>query len=244
MPGRLVVVGDVHGCLGELERLLEAVRPGREDRLWFAGDLVNRGPRSVDVVRLARELGASTVMGNHDERHVRHREHLRLAAKDPRVRPPRPPSRGFLEVHETLSDADVDWLARAPAVARLGGKWVLVHAGLLPGRPIDDPLHPTTLRYVDRRTLALMSLEEHREHPRRAVHWSALWDGPWRVVYGHHARPGIVEHPRAFGIDTGAVYGGKLTAAIVEDPGRDRRPRYVQVEAERAWATHVAWGPA
>ncbi len=241
MSARTIVIGDVHGCLAELERLLDAVRPGRGDRLWFAGDLVNRGPHSAGVVRLARELGASTVIGNHDERHVRHREHLRLAAKDPRLHWSREPSPDFLAVHETLSDEDVDWLGRAPTIARLGGGWVLVHAGLLPGRPLESPLHPTTLRYVDRRTLEPVSLDEQREHPRRAVHWSERWEGPWKVIYGHHARPDLAVGPRAFGIDTGAVYGGSLTAAILEDVERDRRPRFVQVPASRAHATHVAW---
>ena len=62
-------VGDVQGCYDEFRQLLDAIRfDANSDRLWLVGDLVNRGPDSVSVVRFVRSLGASaiTVLGNHD----------------------------------------------------------------------------------------------------------------------------------------------------------------------------------
>jgi bis(5'-nucleosyl)-tetraphosphatase (symmetrical) len=118
-------IGDIQGCHDELVELLDLIGfdPAR-DRLWFVGDLVNRGPGSLQTLRLVKQLGdaAVTVLGNHDF-HL-----LRLAA-------------GFGDEHhdDTLRavldapdrDELIDWLAQRPLAYR-EGKWLLVHAGIVP----------------------------------------------------------------------------------------------------------------
>ncbi|MBV0934485.1 symmetrical bis(5'-nucleosyl)-tetraphosphatase [Marinobacterium weihaiense] len=61
-------IGDIQGCYDELMQLLDRIGFSDEDRLWLTGDLVNRGPRSLDTLRFVRQLGdrACTVLGNHD----------------------------------------------------------------------------------------------------------------------------------------------------------------------------------
>ncbi|HAD30751.1 MAG TPA: diadenosine tetraphosphatase, partial [Methylophaga sp.] len=63
-------IGDVQGCFDELIKLLEVVRfDPQQDQIWLAGDLVNRGPKSLDTLRFVRQLGeqsAKVVLGNHD----------------------------------------------------------------------------------------------------------------------------------------------------------------------------------
>ena len=241
MPGRTILIGDVHGCLRELEALLVELRPGRADTVWFLGDLVDRGPDSAGVVRRVRELGAGLVLGNHDEKHLRYRRHLVRRAAEPDYRIPMTPSEHFLEVHRSLSEEDLAWLGKAPVVVRLSDAWVLVHGGLMPGRPLGRPLRPLNLRYLHRRTGRALSLEEANASPADAIHWSDRWRGPWRVVYGHDAQPEAVARRLTLGIDTGVVYGGKLTAAVLESLDRDAQPRLVQVKAERAWHEHPRW---
>ena len=121
-------IGDLQGCLVELETLLERIdfSPGR-DRLWFVGDLVNRGPASLEALRFVTGLGddAHVVLGNHDL-HL-----LAIARGGARLR------RGDQALQEILDAPDrerlLDWLQTRPLLhhdAAVG--WTMVHAALPP----------------------------------------------------------------------------------------------------------------
>lgn len=121
------VIGDVQGCFAALQALLGAIafRRGR-DRLWFAGDLVNRGPASLDVLRFVRALGddAVCVLGNHDL-HL-----LAVAAGAARLKP-----RDTLAAVLAAPDREglLEWLRARPLFHYDAGlNWACVHAGLLP----------------------------------------------------------------------------------------------------------------
>jgi hypothetical protein len=230
---RTIVIGDVHGCLLELRELLEAVAPAPGDRLVFLGDLLDRGPDPVGVLRLVRSLGAECVLGNHEEKHLRYAAHEARRQADPRYRNPmRPFDPKRAAEHASLTRDDLLWLAALPRWIVLGGRWVAVHGGLLPGLPLSaqPPDWAVKLRYVD---------AAGRPVPREAGdlgtpgvrRWAEAWTGPDSVVYGHfpvgngaprrdEPRPGVV----CLGIDTGCVYGGALTALVLPSvPSRDAR---------------------
>ncbi len=119
-------IGDVQGCYDSLCRLLErcAFDPVA-DRLWLVGDVVNRGPKSLETLRLVRSLGeaALTVLGNHDLYLLMAAEGgAKLRAKDDTLQPVLDaPDAGEL----------LDWLRRQP-LCHTEGEYCLVHAGLLP----------------------------------------------------------------------------------------------------------------
>jgi bis(5'-nucleosyl)-tetraphosphatase (symmetrical) len=124
-------IGDVQGCFASLEKLLEAIRfdPGT-DQLWFVGDLVNRGPDSVSVLRYVKGLGpaAVVVLGNHD---------LHLLA----VWAGAVPSRHKDTFHDVLQAPDrhdlLEWLRSRPLLHQ-SDELVLLHAGLLPQWTVEQ----------------------------------------------------------------------------------------------------------
>lgn len=118
-------IGDVQGCRSVLDRLLRRIEfnPDR-DRLWFAGDLVNRGPDSLGVLRFVRSLGdgAVTVLGNHD---------LHLLSRSLGTRRARASDTLASVLRARDRDELLEWLRRRPLVHR-EHDLVLVHAGLAP----------------------------------------------------------------------------------------------------------------
>ena len=126
-------IGDVQGCFDELQALLERVGFSRaHDRLWFVGDLVNRGPKSLEVLRFVRELGdrAVVVLGNHDLHLLTQHEGFERKRKDDT----------FTDVLGAPEAKQlVDWVRTRPLMHVEGG-WAMVHAGLLPQWSIGKSL--------------------------------------------------------------------------------------------------------
>ncbi len=126
-------IGDIQGCMASLERLLALIdfSPGR-DQLWLVGDLVNRGPRSLDVLRWASQHDSSIVcvLGNHDI-------HLLARAVGSAAAKPRDTLDDVLSARDR--DRLIDWLRHRP-LAHAEGSWLLVHAGLHPQWTADDAL--------------------------------------------------------------------------------------------------------
>ena len=252
-------IGDVQGSYAELRALLEAFRFDRaKDRLWFVGDLVNRGPASLATLRFVRDLGdrALTVLGNHD---------LHLLAL----------AHGFVESSEDDTLGDViaapdrgellDWLRRRPMI-HAEENYTLVHAGLLPqwevakarslaaevetelrgphyreflkalygSRPerwADDLSGPDRLRVIvnamtrmrfctPEGLMEFRTKGETAEAPDGYLPW---FDVPGRksagsvVICGHWSALGLRLAPNLLALDSGCVWGGRLSAVRLED---------------------------
>jgi bis(5'-nucleosyl)-tetraphosphatase (symmetrical) len=256
-------IGDLQGCHDELRRLLAAIRfSPAADHLWFTGDLVNRGPKSLDCLRFVKSLGdrAITVLGNHDL-------HLLAVAHNADAKKRRDTLDEVL--HAKDRDELLAWLRQQPLAhhdARFG---LLVHAGLLPEWDLakvlalareaqamlrspdadeflrdkmygDEPDRwSESLRGWDRLRLVINAFTRMRyctddgainldfkgkpgDEPAGLTPWFAMpkrktADVP--ICFGHWSTLGRVrwEKHNVHGLDTGAVWGGKLTALRLDD---------------------------
>jgi bis(5'-nucleosyl)-tetraphosphatase (symmetrical) len=258
----IYAIGDVQGCDAELGALLKAIRFSADrDRLWFVGDLVNRGPESLATLRRVRALGdaATVVLGNHDL-------HL-LAVALGQAR-----SRVDDTLEDILSAPDRDdlleWLRHRPLLHHDEDlNLLLLHAGLAPqwdlttaqscAREVEYALRQapkrlfeqlygdeparwderlagaarlrfavncfTRLRYVDADgRLALRAKGSPKKSQTQSLMpWfeapGVRWRGP-RVVFGHWSTLGFFRNDDVVGLDTGCVWGGRLTALRLDQP--------------------------
>lgn len=218
MNGRLIAIGDIHGCHQEFAELLAKLDLAKEDRLILLGDLVNRGPDSCKVIDLAREHKALSLLGNHELRLL----NFRRTGDTKFVKE----SDG--ETSEKLRPEDWDYLEAMPLTHHEPElDFVFVHGGFLPSQPWQKQSANvvTRIQVIDRD-----GEPRKRADVPDAPAWADLWSGPPFVVYGHTPRPEIYKLKWSVGIDTGCVMGGHLTAFELPEK------RFTQVKAkQRYW---------
>ncbi|PID63029.1 MAG: diadenosine tetraphosphatase [Gammaproteobacteria bacterium] len=255
-------IGDVHGCYDELMQLLERLAfDRRHDRLIFVGDLINRGPKSLDVLRFVRDLGeaAEVVLGNHD---------ISLLAYAWGVYHGR--GSDYPEILRAAdSEALLDWLRHRPLLLHdEASQAFVVHAGIPPrwslkkaqkqARKAEKVLRGNKaekfLRYAygkredtwqadyskyDKFRYRLNGFARIRycevngepnfqdkcplgQQPRHLLPWFSVRqhmqnDGDARIVFGHWAALGYCAQDQVICLDSGCVWGGKLTAVCLEN---------------------------
>jgi Calcineurin-like phosphoesterase len=197
--GRTIVIGDIHGCYDELIGLLEKVALASDDRVVAVGDLTVKGPKSRSVLDLfSSDPRFSSVIGNHDLALVRHWQGEKNALTPVQAK-------ASTEL-KTEDNRYFRYLASLPFLIDLHSH-VVIHAGLRPGvalnkQSVDD--------LVELRTLG-----EDRTS-RAGTPWYEVYEGPATALFGHWpaAQPRLSKH--AIGLDTGCVYGGQLTAYLLD----------------------------
>ncbi len=158
-------IGDIQGCFSTLQRLLERIGfDPRRDRLWLVGDLVNRGPSSVEVLRWARALGdrVVAVLGNHDLKLLAVASGTWRGGAGDTID-------GVLDAPDR--EALLEWVRHRP-LAHAEGGWLMIHAGLSPAWTAAEAVAlAAEAQAVIRSADAPALFASLKEHPPRA------WDG-------------------------------------------------------------------
>lgn len=221
---RIYAVGDVHGCLVELKRLVEAINHDRKNHngpatFIFLGDLVDRGPDSAGVIDflLSNPLpNGETIflMGNHEEFLLgcydgatdRQADWLRHGGIDTLASYGIPReavfSRDFdlvAAMRHAIPEEHADFLRKFRNSA-IFGDYFFAHAGIRPGVPLDEQA-PHDLRWI------------------RSEFTSSTADHGVVVVHGHSVVPNVERRPNRIGVDTGCYRTGRLSAVVLTGDG-------------------------
>jgi bis(5'-nucleosyl)-tetraphosphatase (symmetrical) len=254
---RTIFIGDVHGCLAELRELCGKLGLSKtSDTIVFQGDLVDRGPDPVGVVRFVRldlaEYVRKGIKGNHEEKALRWLRHEDKVAAGKQANNPMKPVRPERQAEwRGLSAEDRTFLADQPLTMEfdIGGEpWVAVHGGLLPGRSLADQVkkHPDEIircRWVDEAGKHVGMQGGSREQPPGSFTWMERFDGKFNVVCGHAIHDKLTFQPRVdksasgyeiWSIDTGCYGGGRLSALVL-DHDRPGHREVIQVQAAREY---------
>lgn len=229
---RTIIIGDIHGCIDEFNELVDILSYDKEeDRLILLGDLIDRGPDSVAVVRKAREMGLECVMGNHEHKFLKwyNSQGSKVDVYDKHPH------------YTQFTDEDVNYIFRMSNYIKLPEhNIVVVHAGMRSRVPLINQAKEDLMyiRYIDsnQNLLSLKKINKLGKEAMDAKFWTDFWTGPESIIYGHNVHsyqdplieevaPGVM----CYGLDTGCCFGGKLTALIVETK------EIVQVQAKRPY---------
>lgn len=243
---KTIFIGDVHGCLEELKELLTLVQPSSDDRLAFVGDLVDRGPDSIGVIRYVKNLickhpGSFCVAGNHESKVLRQKD------------------RGQFRQEWTNNASEEDWLFldSLPLFKKLPElNTTAVHAGFYPrffqyypegigaceekwrtlrDKKVDRARRFLFVRYVNPKGHPVSLGDETSDD----VFWTERYLGQeGYVFYGHQPylnppAPKLTDY--TCGLDTACVFGGRLTAAVVENDSR--KAEFISVKAKEVYAS-------
>lgn len=206
-----LIIGDVHGCAAELDLL---IRQADQAEVVLVGDLFTKGPDPLGVWERIQDINAKSVLGNHDAYLIKKWGSSKLPPLLQEFCTRAPEARAWLE------DLPLFLTDSSPQERPV----VVVHAGL----------HPTLGQKGTTRKMAL-NLRQFPSEQATAPSWyDAGWEGPETVVFGHDARRGLVRReldgkPVAIGLDSGCVYGGKLSGWIRSED------RILSVPAARAY---------
>jgi len=193
------IIGDVQGCYDELQALLDIVKfDTKKDELWLTGDLVARGPKSLETLRFVKSLGksATVILGNHDlHLMATHLGYFKAKTKDK--------TQAIIDAPDCAQL--VDWLRTKPLLkAHPKHKFVMCHAGIYPQWSLKEA------KKYSREIQDLLQSDRYPWLIKKHQYSKTIVFGHWAALVGYRDK-------NVIGLDTGCVWGNDLTLLRWED---------------------------
>lgn len=210
---KCIVYGDIHGCLDTFIKLRDFIKPKEDVYEICVGDFLTRGPKSIETLRYLRNNGIFSVKGNHEDKIIRYIEHSKLNYPNPITL-----NDDEKNIIESLNSEDISYLMSLPIFKKIRNV-TIVHAGLMNNMNLDNLSKDEVkkiirLRYLNPEGKFIPYGQENES----SVFWAEQYDGNQGfIVYGHQNFDDVRIDPYSLGIDTGCIYGNKLTASVFND---------------------------
>ena len=210
---QLIIYGDIHGCYNEFTSLRKKINPQKNDIEVCVGDIVTKGKDSIKTLDFIIEHNINSVLGNHEDKLLRYLAHQKSNKKNPITL-----DTDEQNIIDNLTNEHIQYLESLPLYLKYRDI-TIVHGGIqnhldldnLSKRKVQNILR---LRYLDREE----NFVAYGKEDETSVFWADIYNGSnGFVVYGHQWFKDVKQNDYSLGIDTGCVYGNKLSAVIFTD---------------------------
>lgn len=217
--GRIICIGDLHGCYDETMDLLDLMKVTKKDTVVFLGDLVDRGPENGKCVDLA--MRHTCLLGNHEDKHLRYL--LQEEQSGPLDESKLPPTHAH--TRSQLTKKHFDYLKNLPTFIRFPQyNHAAVHGGVWPNLPLEDQNLELLIRmqYINPEKSKKNYWAQKRPTINELIDesykfWTHFYTGTEKIIFGHSVlNQPLVTH-NAIGLDGGCAFGRELWAYSLPD---------------------------
>lgn len=214
---KLIIYGDIHGSYDEFIALRKKINPQKDDIEVCVGDIITRGKDSIQTLRYIQEHNIKSVLGNHEDKIIRYLEHEKSKNQNPIIL-----DEDEQNIVKDLNSKDIDFLTNMPLFIKFNNITVL-HGGLHNSYDLNnlskkDKSKILRMRYLDSDHNFITFGKEKDD----SIFWADVYDGSQGfIVYGHQWFKDVKINNHSLGIDTGCVYGNKLSAVVFNDNSKN-----------------------
>jgi len=213
----LIIYGDIHGCYDEFISLRKKINPNKSDIEVCVGDIITKGTDSLKLLKFIQEHNIQSVLGNHEDKLVRYLEHENSSKKNPISL-----DKDEKNIVKNLDKKDIEFLKSLPLFLKYENI-TIIHGGIQNHHKLNNLTKKEKskilrMRYLD----SDCNFIAYGKEDENSIFWADIYEGNQGfVVYGHQWFKEVKKNTHAIGVDTGCVYGNKLSAVVFKKMNKD-----------------------